>query len=146
MEVKKKGAKFLVSFSVTTTPVRAHEFFHRLKQAVFSFLFRLGAAQRPASCWECMLFPLFYILSHSSHRIYIFLFLFTLKRLQFEHASVFNTCDLGCYLGAQSSCFMCLLTPHFSSLTMCGSFYLENLHKLGLNIVFCLFQSKKPNA
>lgn len=135
---EKMGAKFFCQLLSHNQPCLSTQVFPQAEARCFFYF--------PLSCWcgpavSIMLgvhaFSSIYILSHSSHHMFFLCFFSLSHPCIFEHVSVFNTCDLGCYLGALFSCSTCLLTPYFSYI--CGSFYSENLHKLGLNIVFCLF-------
>lgn len=133
---KKKRCKIVSRLLSQNHPSQSTDVFPQAEVRCSSFVLVQPGCQRHAGS-AC--FFLYFTFFHIRHIVYIFsLFPSTLTLLQFEHVSIFNTCDLGWYLGALFSCFMCLLTPYFSSLTICGSFYLEKLHKLGLKIGFCL--------
>lgn len=62
--------------------------------------------------------------------------------LQFEHVFPFsNTCDFRWFLGALFHYFTCLFTSFFTTYRAVCTW--KKLHKLGLNIGFCLHHRKK---
>lgn len=135
------------SASQSTTPVRAHKFFHSLKRDV------------PLSSWcgpvvSTMLGVLAFssillrchILSLKTYNIFP-LSLFT-TFCNFEDVSIFNTCDLGWFLGALFSCLLFHTSSDstFLFMTIYGGFCLEKLHMLELIIGFCLHHRIKASC
>lgn len=139
MEGKKR--RIILNQFLVNHPSQSTHVFPQSEARCSCFILVQPSGQHHAGC--ARYFRCFTPISHSFSEDTSYFFCLFSQFLQFKDVSIFNTCDLGWFLGALFCCFTCLFTPYFSSWTYRAVCTWKSFTSWDWTLVFACITGKK---